>query len=291
MPKIAYALVAARAAVLIALTAASVEAAGLADPVAAKQAATCQQAIAKAGTAFAAATFKSLDKCYDGLFTCVQTKPSDQGCVAKAVAACAAAVDTKAPQARLKLAAAIAKKCTSFADLTNVDGLGYGAIAGECQNKFGTKLADVASVAECVGAEHECLAERAFGVAMPRAGQLAADLAVPTRAGSCLVNRGGSGDVGDPKGLGKALAGCQKALKQSGAKLVAAKLKSLGKCVTIAFGCAQTKAPATPSARPRHRLRATTPSPTPSRRRKRKRRRGSARSVSPSSPMSARRTR
>ena len=241
MPNIAHALVAARTVVVIVLTAATVEAAGLTDPAAAKQAAGCQQAIGKAGTTFAATTLKSLDKCYDGLFTCVQTKPGDQGCIAKAVAKCAAGVDTKGPQARLKLAAAVAKKCTRFADLTSAAGLGYADLASECQIDFGTTLTDVASVAECVRAQHECLAELALGVAMPRAGQLSADLAVPTRAGSCIVNRGGSGDVGDPKGLGKTLASCQKSLKQSGAKLVAARLKNLGKCVRTAFGCAQTK--------------------------------------------------
>lgn len=216
-------------------------AAGLSDPVAAKQAAGCQQAIAKAGTAFAAATWKSLDKCFDGLFACTQTKPTDQSCLDKAVAKCAAETDTKASQARLTLAAAIAKKCGSFPDLTNVDGLGYAGLTGDCQTDFGTTLADVGSVAACVRAQHECLAEIAFGVAMPRAGQLVADLGMPTRAGSCLVARGGAGDVDDPKGLGKALVGCQKALRQSGAKLATAKLKSLDKCVTTAFACAQTK--------------------------------------------------
>ena len=243
MPNLARLPLAARAAVLILLIARPADAAGLLDPAAAKLAAGCQQAIAKAGASFAAATSKSLDKCYDGIFDCVQLKPAEPACIAKALAKCTAEVDTKAPQSRLKLAAAIAKKCASFADLTSADGLGYGDLASECLTDFGTTLTDVASVAECVRAQHECRAELAFGVAMPRAGQLAADVPVPTRAGSCLVNRGGNGlgGVGDPKGVGKALAGCQKALKQVGAKLAAAKLKSLGKCVATAVGCAQTK--------------------------------------------------
>lgn len=240
MPKIARLLAPAFAVAIVGVVAAPAGAAGLADPLAAKQAAACQQAIAKGGAAFVGATSKSLEKCYDGLFRCVQTKPGDQGCTTKAVAACAA-LDAKAPAAGAKLAAAITKKCTSFADLTNADGLGYGSsIASECPTDFGITPTDVGTVADCIRAQHACSAERAFGVAMPRAGQLAADFAVPVRVGSCLGNHGGGGDVGNPT-LGKALDGCQKALKQSGAKLGAAVLKILGKCVTTAFGCAQTK--------------------------------------------------
>jgi len=237
MSKIAFTL----AAFLVMVTSSSSGAAGLPDPAAAKAAASCQQAIAKAGTTFAAASSKSLGKCYAGVFKCVQTKPGDQACIAKAVATCGQETSTKAPLARVKMTAAIAKKCGSFADLSNADGLGFTTLASECQTDFGTTLADVGSVSECIRAQHECLAELAFSVAMPRTGQLAADLSIPTRAGSCLVDRGGSGDVGAPKGLGKTLDGCQKALQGSGAKLVAAQLKSLGKCVTTAFGCAQTK--------------------------------------------------
>lgn len=200
MPTIAHLAVAARAALSILCFAASAHAAGLPDPAAAKLAAGCQQTIAKAGTAFGAATSKSLDKCFDGIFACVQTKPGDQGCVAKAIAKCAAEVDVKQPQAHLKLAAAIAKKCGSFPDVMSPDGLGYVDLANECQVDFGTTLSDVGTIAACVRAQHECLAEIAFGVAMPRAGQLAADLAVPTRAGSCLVNRGGQRRRRRPQG-------------------------------------------------------------------------------------------
>jgi hypothetical protein len=240
MSNIVRPLIVVSAAVLLLFTIVPAGAAGLGGPEAAKQAVACQQAITKAGTAFVGATLKRLEKCYDGLFTCVQTKPDIQGCVTKAIATCTA-LGTKAPQTRAKIAATLAKKCPRFADLTNVDGLGYQSIASECQMDFGATLADVGSVAECVRAQHECLAELAFSVAMPRAAKLGTDLGVSPRAGSCLVNRGGGGDSGDPKGAGKALGVCQKALKQAGAKLVAAKLKSLGKCVTTAFGCAQTK--------------------------------------------------
>ena len=169
---------------VLALSAVTVGAAGLPDPVSAKAADGCQRALAKAAAKFTAATAKNLEQCYDALFTCMQTKPGDQPCVDKARAKCAAAADVKAPAARAALAAAVAKKCASFADLTSPDGLGYEALASACQN---APLGDVAAIAECVRVQHECAAEQMFSVEMPRAGQLAAAASLSLRAGSCLA--------------------------------------------------------------------------------------------------------
>jgi len=213
----------------------------LPDPAAAKAADKCQKSIAKAGAKFTTKTLKGLEKCYDALFKCIQTKPGEQKCLDKALAKCAKEVNLKAPKERAKLASAIGKKCESFADLTNTDGLGYDALALACQEDHGVALTDVTSVAACVEAQHECQVERLFTFEMVRAGQIAGTLPVPLRGGSCLEDLGGMGDVGDPKGLGKALDRCQAQVKKAGAKFVATKLKSLQRCVTTIFGCLQKK--------------------------------------------------
>ncbi len=223
------------------LLAIDANASALPDPGAAKAANKCQATIKKSGAKFATKTLKSLEKCYDALFKCIQTKPGDQKCIDKALVKCGKEVDTKVPKERDKLASSIVRKCESFADLGSADGLGFDSIANACSTDFGVDLVDVASVAECLRAQHECRAEEMFNVQMPRAGQIADALAVPVRAGTCLENLGGTGDVGDPKGLGKALDKCQKELKKAGAKFVGKKLKSLEKCVDALFKCIQTK--------------------------------------------------
>jgi len=228
--------------VVAALAAASlVHASALPDPAAAKAADKCQKAITKAGAKFSTKTLKSLEKCYDALFKCIQTKPGDQKCIDKVLAKCADAVDTKAPKERAKLLSSIAKKCESFADVSSADGLFYDDLGSACENDYGVPLTDVASVGECIRRQHECHAERMFNYEMARAGQIASALGVSQRGGSCLEDLGGMGHVGDPKGLGKALDKCQKAFKKAGAKFVAAKLKSLAKCTTTLFGCVQKK--------------------------------------------------
>ncbi len=211
----------------------------LVDPTAAKAAATCQQAIAKSGAAFVAATVKSLGACFDGVFRCVQTKPDDAKCRAKAVTRCAAEREGARAKRIAKLTAGITTKCASLADVESPDGLGYGALTNACAG-MGV-FPDVAAVADCVREQLECRAERAFSVAMPRALGLATEHAIATRAGSCLLDLGGAGNVADPKAIGKPLDKCQTLAKKAAAGFTAAKLKGLGSCATTIFACIQTK--------------------------------------------------
>ncbi len=227
---------------LVALGVASPVGAGnLPDPAAAKAADKCQATFTKSGAKFTSKTLKSLEKCYDAVFKCIQTKPGDQKCLDKAIAKCAKE-SGKVAKERTKLTDAIVKRCpTDPADLTGALGLGFDALATECNDDFGISLTDVASIAACVREQHECQAEEAFNLHMPRAGGFADALAIGVRPGTCLRDLGGTGgDVGDP-GLGKALDKCQKEAKKAGAKFIASKLKSLQRCVGAHFKCVQTK--------------------------------------------------
>lgn len=226
--------------VTLAITAdAAVVRAQLADPGTAKAADTCQRAVAKGGATFAAGTAKSLGACFGGVFKCVQTKPGDATCLAKAAARCAKETDAGRITRLSKLAASVEGKCTSLADLRAADGLGYDTLAGPCAGTGA--FVDVPAVVDCIRAELECRTERAFAAAMPRARGLAAEHGIPLRADSCLVDLGGAGNVPDPKGVGKPLDKCQALATKAAAGFAAAKHKSLGKCATTIFGCVQTK--------------------------------------------------
>lgn len=225
--------------VILALTVAGEAAAQLSDPAAAKAADKCQRAVAKSGAAFAAATAKSLGACFGGVFKCVQTKPDDATCLAKAVARCAKEADAARTTRLSKLVTAVDGKCASLDDLRAPDGLGYDALTDACVASGA--FDDVPAVVDCVRAELECRTERAFAAAMPRARGLATEHGITIRADSCLVDLGGAGNVGDPKGIGKSLDKCQALATKAAAGFAAAKQKSLGKCATTAFGCIQTK--------------------------------------------------
>ncbi len=211
----------------------------LPDPDAAKAADKCQKAILSAGTAFTASTLKSLSTCFDGVFKCIQTKPDDDKCIPKAVARCATENDASRAKHLAKISGAIPKKCTSLADLKAAGGLGYAGLETGCANA-GAPLTTVAAVADCAREELECRAERMFSVEMPRARTLATAFGIGTRAGSCLHDLGGAGNVTDLD-VGKSLEKCQKLVKKTGTAFVTKTLKSLSKCTTAVFGCVQKK--------------------------------------------------
>ncbi len=214
-------------------------ASALPDLAAAKAADKCQATIMKANAKFVAATLKYHEKCYDAAFKCVQTKPDDQKCFDKAIVKCGREVLTRRPKGIAKLLDAIRKKCTSFDDLMSADGVGYTALAVTCADA-GFPLSGINGLTECLRELTECDAEQMFGVEMPRARPFAIQDGVPVRFGTCMVGAG-LGDVGDPKGLGKALDKCQKQVKKASASFVKSKLKSLHKCLGALFKCKQAK--------------------------------------------------
>jgi hypothetical protein len=213
---------------------------GLGDAAAAKNATKCQQAIGKAGVAFLAARLKQLDACTGGVFKCIQTKPNDPACIAKAGAKCTA-LATAAAAARAKLLAAVAAKCgaslVSPENLMGATGLGYGS--SDCEAVLGDEPQKVADVAECVAQRYACSASDIYATAAPRAGELRRIAGAP--GDSCLPDYGGGGeDVGDVA-QGKALAACTAAISKAASGLLTKKLASFTKCVDKVFACVQTK--------------------------------------------------
>ena len=216
-----------------------------------KAAVKCQAAIEKAGSTFVKEKLQSLDTCVSGVLKCIQAKtdddPGQHECVVAAGQSCAGkgGAFTKIAAEAAKLVASIRKACEvkglSATDVRSAGGLGFDAVASDCAS-----VATVADIADCVAAQHACRAEQIFEVQKPRARELieesaaAAGLTAP--ALPCLHALGDGGGLGHPKGAGKQVLQCESTITKAGRQFVAAKLKSLKKCVDAAFACVQTKA-------------------------------------------------
>jgi hypothetical protein len=125
------------------------------------------------------------------------------------------------------------------------DGLGYDAVGDACAEDFGTPLSTLASVTECVVREHACISDAIVDAEWPRARELLGLAGVPPAALATLAclpdHGGGGGDLGDPKGAGKALTRCVQKTAKASQKLVTSRLQSLQRCAAATFACVSTK--------------------------------------------------
>ena len=210
-----------------------------------KAALKCQKALGKAGTKLASAKLKRLQACVQSAFACVQQKPSDDACTAKATTKCAKALAGITGD-RAKLTAAVGKSCgpptLESADLFGATGLGFGAEADACADRGITPLTSVADVVACVARSHECRAEALLAIEAPRAGELLTALGRDTAVDApCLDATTDGGGQGLGAGA-KAAVKCQKGVAKAGAGFVAQEQKLLQKCAAVVASCVQTKA-------------------------------------------------
>lgn len=221
---------------------------GLPDPkTLGKAALKCQKALGKAGTKLAAAKLKRLQACAQSAFACLQTKPGDDACVAKAGPKCGKTLAAMAA-ARAKATTTITKACAppalEDADLLGASGLGFEFEEQPCAERGVATLDSAADVAACVAATHECRADALFAAEIPRAGELLAllgrDPAIDTPCLGGTAEGGGQG-VADPAAR-KAVVKCQKAFAKAGGAFAAQEQKLLQKCAAIVATCVQVKA-------------------------------------------------
>lgn len=213
-----------------------------------KPAIKCQAAIEKAGLTFVTKKLLSLDKCVRGVSKCIQSsdRDPDHACMEKTGRACAGGTSEIAAEA-VRLVSGIRAACEveglTPGDLRSSEGLGFDGVARECAS-----VATVAGIADCIATQHACRAEEVLEVQAPRARELvtkaaaAAGLSAP--ALPCLHDLGDGGSLGQPKGAGKLVLQCESTIAKAGRKFVAAKSKSLRKCVDAVFACVETKADA-----------------------------------------------
>lgn len=221
-----------------------IELGGLGSPTAAKAAVKCQAAIGKAGVSFLSTRLKQLDACTNGLVKCIQTKPEDPACIAKATAKCGT-LESAAAAARGKLAAALAGKCgtslVTTTDFRGATGLGYETLDAECAIELGHAPANALDVAECLARRYTCRAGNVYGTQAPRAGELFRVAGVGSGTNGCLPDFDGDGaGVGDPV-LGKAVHACAATITKTSSAFLTKKISSLTKCLDKVFACIQTK--------------------------------------------------
>lgn len=219
---------------------------GLVDVSAGKALDKCGKSMQAAGAAYAKRRLGRLGKCLDAAFACVQTKPGDAACLAKAGAGCGKSFGAL-PGDRAKLVAAITKACGSpvdTVDLTGARGLGWSAEDAACANVGAGAPATLGAIAECVAARHDCHVDEAVSFAAPRAAALLT-LAGQNAAALPCLEVGSAGETGLPDGASaKAAVGCEKALGKAAAGYVGARTKAAQGCVRAVTKCVQTAADA-----------------------------------------------
>lgn len=212
------------------------------DPANAKAFTACAKTLANAGARLVKTHAKRLESCALAAFTCVQLKPADPACLAKATAACAKQLGGSASD-DAALAAAVRKRCDSptldIAALLAPTGFGFDAERQGCADLGVSSLGSVDAVTTCLARQHRCRAEELIAAAVPRTTELLALLGrAPAAEFSCLPADGGSPASGLPDvAEAKAAVKCQKALAKAAAAFAAATQRSTQACASAAYVC------------------------------------------------------
>jgi hypothetical protein len=218
--------------------------AGLADAAQAKALIACGKAIAKAGTKTAATHLAQLRRCLGIVTTCVQVKPGDPACLAKARATCDKALATIAKSVAA-VPAAIAKRCAATtvpsASLLLPAGLGYVGETARCAAYGAPPLNDLAAVTTCVTDYHACAAARVVTHQYPRAAELLRLVDLGTAGLPCLNPVTDGGGLGLDRPDGSAAAKCQKAIGKAGATYFKGRTAATRRCAGLVSSCLQLK--------------------------------------------------
>ncbi len=162
---------------------------GVGDVVQGKALQACAAAITKAASGFVTKKLAGLTKCVGKVFSCIQLKPNDAACLAKANAGCGKEA-AKITAARAKLGLAIDKKCGGIdfdvnlrpPRAANLDAL-VATLPGA------DTLATLQSYEAALGLNHDCDAEELLRAIAPRAGALLPALApsLPVSTAGCTA--------------------------------------------------------------------------------------------------------
>jgi hypothetical protein len=214
----------------------------------------CQKAIRAAGSQFANQLRSRLQRCTDGVFLCLQQKPGDAACLAKAHGRCAkqtAALQAGSTSLDLRLGAKIAKACgpkkpgllpvVAGTDLCGDAGLGFGHDVAVCATPQSPAL--LTAVVDALAEEHRCRAVEVFATDVPRAAELLTAGGVDLSTLPCLIEgaQGGNLGLGKPAGILKAVVGCQRGIGTAGARFVKQILAAEQRCSESVAQCLQTK--------------------------------------------------
>lgn len=145
------------------------------DPTEAKAVVNCEKNVSNAGRTFIANGYKSLKKCVDTVFNCVQVKADDPNCLPKAQATCDKEflkIDAQA----IKLELAVDKKCAedvvAFAALRGALGANIDALATDCRPYGVVVIGSLDDYKDCLRAAYHCRVGELLRFAAPRASEM-----------------------------------------------------------------------------------------------------------------------
>lgn len=215
--------------------------AGIGDVTRGKVIAKCAKTIQKTGAKLVLGTMKQMQKCTQAAAACIQLKPGDAACKAKAGATCDKIQG--AIRAGINKAEETIIKCdpdgVAQPDLVSLQGLGFSA--EDCN--FGTTGLIAGN---CVVDQHLCRAEHLVGIATPRArefmifGGLDPDSAFPCLGDYPAQVVDGGGSSVDPTHA-KALLKCSKTIDKLALSLLGASAKTVQGCLDAGIACLQVK--------------------------------------------------
>ncbi|MEO6030156.1 MAG: CSLREA domain-containing protein, partial [Candidatus Binatia bacterium] len=208
---------------------------GVSLPARAKAVAKCQATVAKQGSGVVAKEQKLLRACLQQMLACVETKPGDAGCLAKASTGCqkvSAAITTLFDKLEAKVEKACGDPPVAGADIVHPAGLGFRDEQSTCEASpyFAFGADDATGVARCVNKRHLCQAAQLVSQENPRARELLTLAGVnASNLSSCFLSPGASGGgqgVGDAA-RGKALVKCASGIQKAAAKYTQSRLGGL----------------------------------------------------------------
>lgn len=147
----------------------------LLDPDAAKAVVNCEKNVSNAGRTFLSNSFKSLKKCVDTIFNCVQVKADDPNCLPKAQTTCDKEF-LKIDQQSLKLELAVDKKCAeefiAFSTLRGALAANIDSLANDCRPYGVTAIGTLDDYKDCLHAAYSCRVGELLRFAAPRASEM-----------------------------------------------------------------------------------------------------------------------
>jgi hypothetical protein len=133
----------------------------------------CQSAITKAGSSYVSTALTRLDGCVAKVLKCLQLKPGDDKCLAKAKSQCVKQIDQSLPALAQKLENGIGKRCAlPFTELGAEQGLGLAKIEAVCAAVGVDALGNLADYQTCLARQHQCLVRDLLQFGTPRAGEV-----------------------------------------------------------------------------------------------------------------------
>jgi hypothetical protein len=202
----------------------------------------CQQAIAKQVKRLFRSELSNLSACVDDLLRCVHVKLGDQRCLDRTRTKCTSKLaKVAAEQNRFATASTRACAALAFADLMAPEGLGYDALASECEAEFAVALDDRTAIPSCVLAKYANEVTHLIAILQPRAGELMDVVGVPVPPDLEIQSFGGNGLSFNDVATGRAIVACSAAIERRGERLATAHLRRLLKCVDRVFTCVQSK--------------------------------------------------